>query len=134
MTYKVDDIYPVVAKVATASFTEKQVAEGQRALFVVPWIENIESPTQIGAALQLLQQMQGSPVERQMLFSGFSRSINRDFKDDRSFADSLRWGIVAPRIGKLTAGVLTRSKLIFSAHTGQCFSETFAAPMRRIMR
>lgn len=104
MTYRVNDIYPVVAKVAAASFTEKQVAEGQRALFVLPWIENLESPTQISGALDLLQQMQGSPAERQLLFNAFSRSINRDFKDDRSFANSLSWGGVAARMGKLTAG------------------------------
>lgn len=104
MTYRVNDIYPIVAKVAEASFNEKQVAEGQRALFVLPWIENIDSPSQISAALELLQQMQGSPAERQLLSSGFSKAINRDFKDDRSFANSLVWGNVAARIGRLTAG------------------------------
>ncbi len=103
MTYSVSDIYPVVAKVAAASFTDKQVAEGQRALLVAPWIENIESPTQIYPVLDLLQQMQGSPVEKQTLFNAFSRAINRDFKDDRSFTDSLKWGI-AEKIGKLIAG------------------------------
>jgi len=33
LTYYADDIYPVVAKVAAAAFTERHVAEGQRALF-----------------------------------------------------------------------------------------------------
>ncbi len=104
MTYSIDDIYPVVAKVAAAVFSEKQVAEGQRALFVAPWIENIDSPTQIYPALDLLQQMQGSQAERQILFSALSKSVNRDFKDDRSFTNSLKWGNLGVKIGKLTAG------------------------------
>ncbi len=104
LTYRVNDFYPIVAKVAAASFTQKQVADGQRALFVLPWIENIDSPSQISAALELLQHMQGSPAERQLLFSSFSKTIDRDFKDDRSFANSLVWSNVAARMGKLTAG------------------------------
>ena len=106
MTYWVNGIYPVVGKVAAASFTEKQVAEGQRALFVAPWIENIESPSQIPAAFELVQQLQGSPAERQLLYSALAKSMNRDFKDDRSFTNSLLWGNVAARVGKLTDDAL----------------------------
>ncbi len=103
MTYNVGDIYPVVAKVATAAFTERQVAEGQRALFVAPWIENIDSPTQISAVLDLVRKMKGPALERQILFNALSSSINRNFKDDRSFTNSLRWGGIAAVIGKTIA-------------------------------
>ena len=102
LTYGPDDIYTVVGKVATAVFTDQQVAEGQRALFVAPWIENIESPRQIYPALGLVQQMQGSAAERQILFNALSKAINRDFKDDRSF--TYQWEGLAAKIGKLTAG------------------------------
>ncbi len=102
LSYEPDDIYGVVGKVATAVFTSQQVAEGQRALFVAPWIENIESPKQIYPALGLVQQMQGSPAERQILFNGLSRAMNRDFKDDRSF--TYLWEGLAARVGKLTGG------------------------------
>ncbi len=102
LTYSPGDIYPVVIKVAKAVFTEKQIDEGQRALFVAPWIENIESPRQIYPMLELVQQLQGSAAERQILFNAASRAINRNFKDDRSF--TYNWEAVAARTGKLIAG------------------------------
>lgn len=102
LTYSPDDIYSVVAKVAKAVFTEQQVAEGQRALFVAPWIENIESPEQIYSALSLLQQMQASAAERQILFNAASAAIDLNFKDDRSF--TYQWEAIAFRVGKLVAG------------------------------
>jgi hypothetical protein len=102
LVYGPEGIYDVVGKVARAVFTDQQVQEGQRALFVAPWIENIETPRQIYAALSLVQQMQGSPAERQILFNAASRAIDRNFKDDRSFTYS--WEAIASRVGKLTEG------------------------------
>lgn len=102
LAYMPDEIYPVIGKVAKAVFNEKQVAEGQRALFVSPWLENIESPRQIYPALGLLNEMQGSAAERQVLFSAMSRSIDRRFNDDRSFTQT--WGGLAARIGRITSG------------------------------
>jgi hypothetical protein len=89
LTYVPRDIYPVVVKVAKALFSEKQVEESQRALFVVPWIENIQSPRQIAPALAMVKELQGSPAERQILISALSRTIDKDFKDDRSFTSGL---------------------------------------------
>lgn len=102
LSYTPDDIYLVVGKVAKALFTVQQVAEGQRALFVSPWIENIESPRQIYPALGLLNEMQGSAAERQILFNAASRAINRNFKDDRSF--TYAWGPITARTVKVVAG------------------------------
>jgi len=102
LAYVPNDIYPVVANVATAVFSEPQIAEGQRAMFVAPWIENIESPRQIYPALSLLQQMQGSAAERQILFNAASRAIDRNFKDDRSFTQA--WEAISARVGKLVGG------------------------------
>lgn len=102
LTYGPEVIYPVVIKVAKAVFTEQQIAEGQRALFVAPWIENIESPRQIYIALDLVQQLQGSAAERQLLFNAASRAIDRNFKDDRSF--TYAWEAIAATVGKLTMG------------------------------
>lgn len=102
LTYSPDGIYPVVIEVAKAVFTEQQIAEGQRALFLAPWIENIESPRQIYPALDILQQIQGSDAERQMLFNAASGAINRSFRDDRSF--TYGWEAITARIAKLTEG------------------------------
>lgn len=105
LTYEVADIYVAVAKVAKSFFTEKQIAEGQRALFIAPWLENIESPTQISPALGLLEQMQGSSAEKQLLFSALSKAIARNFNDDRSFTNALNWHpSPVSRIEKLVTG------------------------------
>ncbi len=102
LTYSPDDIYAVVGTVAKSVFTEQQIAGGERAQFVAPWIENIESPRQIYPALGLLQQMQGSATERQILFNAASRAIDRNFKDDRSF--TYAWESITSRVAKLIAG------------------------------
>lgn len=101
---EVSAIYAVVADVAKKSFSEKEVEEGVRGLFVAPWFENIESPVQIGPALDLLSQMQGSPAERHLLFSAFSRAIRKDFKDDRSFTFAVERDRLAAKIAKLVSG------------------------------
>lgn len=105
LTYEVTDIYVAVGKVAKSAFTEREIAEGRRAVFLAPWLENIESPVQIMPALDLLEQLQGSAAERQILFNAFSRAINKNFKDDRSFVSAVTWGSgLGARIGKLVAG------------------------------
>ena len=89
MAYHVDDIYSAVAAVAKAVFTPKEVRDGVRGLFVLPWIENIESPAQITPAMELIRDLIGSPNESQMLFAAFGRAINRNFNDDRSFSHAM---------------------------------------------
>ena len=51
-----------------------------------PWIDNIQSPSQIMPAFDLLNELQGPASERQMLIGAFERAINRNFGDDRSFS------------------------------------------------
>lgn len=85
----VRDIYDTVIKVAKSAFDEKQISEGHRALFVSPWIENIESPVQVSPALKLALEMRSSPSEKQIVDAAFSRSIGRKFGDDRSFVAAM---------------------------------------------
>jgi hypothetical protein len=102
LSYWAGDIYPVVANVSKTVFTEDQIRQGHRALFAVSWIENIESPGQIYPAFELVQQLQGSPAERQMMYAAAAKAINRSFNDDRSF--TYMWDAIKSRIGKLTEG------------------------------
>ena len=130
LTYLPDDIYATAAKVATASFSESQIAEGQRALFLLPWVENLQSPTQILPALKMVRQMQGSPAERQLLLRALSAAIDRNFKDDRSFSPLLKSGTLTVHIDKtvsanpdsLNAGLATayRSMLWKNLRGGRC--------------
>lgn len=104
LTYETGEIYPAVATVAKSAFNEKEIADGRRALFVAPWIENIESPTQISSAIDLVQEMQGSPIEKQMLFAALSQAMSRNFNDDRTFTSAVGWaGGPAKKIEKLIA-------------------------------
>jgi len=85
MGYQVADIYSAVGVVSKEAFTAKEIADGTRSLFLLPWIENIESPSQIVPVIDLLSAIQSPPVERQLLGGAFERAINRNFGDDRSF-------------------------------------------------
>lgn len=86
LAHVVDDIYATVGAVAKAAFGPTEIAEGVRGLFLLPWIENIQSPSQIMPLIELLNGLQGPAPERQMLINAFERSINRNFADDRSFS------------------------------------------------
>jgi hypothetical protein len=110
MTYEVGDIYAKVAKVAKASFNEKQVVDGQRALFLLPWIENIESPAQIASALDLIDDFQSNAAEKQMLSQAMARVLRQRFSDDRSLTSVLAGSRIADRIAKLTAAETEPSK------------------------
>ena len=89
LSYVVDDIYESVDAIGKDAFSQKEIADGSRGLFILPWVENIESPTQIGAVMEMLAGLRSPPVERQLLTAALERSINRNFKDDRSFGFGL---------------------------------------------
>src|SRR4029078_6928642 len=89
MGYVVDDIYASVGAVEKEGFTPKEVEEGIRGLFILPWIENIESPAQIVPVMNLLQGLKGPVNERSLLNNAFERAIDRNFKDDRSFTHAM---------------------------------------------
>lgn len=89
LTYEVGSIYATVGKFAKSLFTDKEIAEGRRALFISPWIENIKSPRQVEPVINLVLDLKGPTIESQMLLAALSRGINRNFRDDRSFASSV---------------------------------------------
>ncbi len=104
LAYDVSEIYSTVGAVAKAAFTPKEIEEGIRGLFVAPWLENISSPAQVGPALSLLSAMNGSAQEKQLLFAALSKSINRNFEDDRSFTHAFDRNRLGYYFGHLTSG------------------------------
>jgi hypothetical protein len=104
LRYDVREIYSAVSKVAKAAFNQKQIVENQRALFLSPWMENIDSPAQIAPALDLVDQIQGTPSERQILISAFSRAIRKSFNDDRSFTAVVEGGGLDGKFSKFLSG------------------------------
>lgn len=89
LTYQVRDIYSVVGAAAKVLFNSKEIADGRRALFLLPWIENIESPRQVNPVLRLLVELEGPESEKQMLVSALQRALVRNFHDDRSFTSEV---------------------------------------------
>jgi hypothetical protein len=94
LVYDVEDIYAAVGDVAKIAFSKKEIDEGVRSLYLLPWIENIQSPAQLGPALKLVRSLAGPSSERQILVNAFLRVINRNFHDDRSFS----WALAGDRI------------------------------------
>ncbi len=86
MGYLVDDIYASVAAVAKDSFTPTEISDGVRGLFLLPWIENMQSPTQILPIMEMLSGLKGPAPEHQLLINALERAVNRSFGDDLSFS------------------------------------------------
>lgn len=105
LVYDVPDIYAAVAVVAKAAFTKKQVEDGSRAMFIASWFENIESPSQIGPALDLLAGFQESRLERQIITNAISRAISKNFNDDRSFTYAVDRERIGSKVYRLTTGI-----------------------------
>jgi hypothetical protein len=119
LVYEVSDIYGAVVAVANAAFSGIEIEEGMRALFIAPWFENIESPSQIDPALDLLTEFWGIPIERQILTTALSRAITRNFNDDRSFTYAAERDGLNSKIYRLTTGTDDPSK----AHLRSAYRE-----------
>lgn len=89
MTYEVAGIYSAVGAVATHTFTEQEVADGRRAIFLQSWLEDLDSPAQIEPALQLAFSLSGPLIERQLLAGSITKGMTHDFHDDRTFTFTL---------------------------------------------
>lgn len=110
LVYDVADIYGALGTVAKSAFTKTEIADGVRALFLASWLENIESPTQIGPALDLLKEFASLRTEKYFLFTALARGINRNFRDDRSFTFVLEQQRLLSKISLLTGGTEDTAK------------------------
>ncbi|MEQ1644119.1 MAG: hypothetical protein ABL959_11800 [Pyrinomonadaceae bacterium] len=131
LVYDVSDIYRATGAVAKAVFSQEEVADGTRGLFIAPWFENIQSPSQIASALELLLEIRGSPVERQILYPALSKAIDRRFDDDRSFTYALERDQLESKVARLVSGTTDahlkmellsafRSFLVKNLHSTRC--------------
>lgn len=100
MAYEPSEIYRVAGAAAKRLFSAKESEDGARALFLLPWIENIESPTQISPALALVPDMQ-SLSEKRLLYAGVLKMFEKNLKDDRSLTYSLERGGIIRQLAAL---------------------------------
>jgi hypothetical protein len=110
LVYDVSDLYAAVGEVAMFGFRKKEIDEGVRALFLAPWFENIESPSQIAPALDLLLNLQSSHVDRQILSTAMAKALASNFGDDRSFTFAIERDQIPSKVFRLTTGIDDPSK------------------------
>ncbi len=110
LIYDVSSIYGALTKVAISSFDKNEINEGVRALFLATWIENIESPAQVGPALDLVASFQSIDIERQILSTALARSISKNFADDRTFSFVIERDRFASKAFRLASGTDDPSK------------------------
>ena len=116
LIYDVDSIYTAAAQVAKVAFPGSEIADGRRAMFLLPWIETIDSPTQLVPAIALVEQFQGSTIERQMLSNALSKSLDRSFNDDRSFSATAN--SVGVKMASLAVNDETAKRQLLDAYRG----------------
>lgn len=108
--YDLTDIYKAAIAVGKQSFTKREVQDGVRAIFLSVWVDGIESPSQIGPALDLVTEFNSSPADRQLLTTLLARSLRKNLKDDRSYTYALERDQILSKVVRLLSGPDNSSK------------------------
>lgn len=87
--YDVADFYRLIEKVARTAFDEKQIQEGERVQFVLPYVEGISSPAQITPVMNLLISLDLRQKESFIVSQSFANALKKINADDRSFSAAL---------------------------------------------
>jgi hypothetical protein len=114
LVYNVDSIYRAVIDVAKSGFTSKEVNDGNRAIFLMPWVSDLRSPAQLGPMLDILSEFRGFDSERELLSSSFEKVSVMNFADDRTFTHTLVTRRFGAKLPPLTGGIDdgTKSRLV----------------------
>lgn len=87
--YDVSDFYRLLEKTARTVYDEKQVQQGERVQFILPYIENMSSPAQIGPIAKLLISLNLRQRESFIVSQAFTGALKKISADDRSFSAAL---------------------------------------------
>jgi hypothetical protein len=90
LVYDLSRFYEVLAKVATESFSAKEVREGMPAKFLARYLGLITSPAQVAPAARLLAAEVAPDSDFQVLATAFAGALSRVAGDDRSFTYAVR--------------------------------------------
>ena len=87
--YDVSDFYRVIAKIARTVYDGKQIQEGERVQFILPYVEGMSSPAQIQPLTSLIISLGLSQKESFIISQAFANALKKINVDDRSFSAAL---------------------------------------------
>lgn len=102
LVYDVSDFYETLRLVTEKTFNSKQIKQGERIHFVVPYIEAISSHAQIVPALKLIVSLKPSLSESLIWIAAFTQVLKKIDGDDRSFSYELVRGGMLREIYQLS--------------------------------
>jgi len=85
LVYDVDRFYRVLGRVASQSFTGKELRDGEPAKFLARYLARISSPVEVAPAAQMLGTAALTDAEFQSLVTAFAGTLGQISGDDRSF-------------------------------------------------
>jgi len=92
MVYDVSEFYQTLGKVSKTAFTEKQIDQGERLQFLMPYVQSMSSPAQIAPIAELIVSLQLPLKEFLPASDAFVAALKKISADDRSFSDALLRG------------------------------------------
>lgn len=102
LVYDVSDFYAVLAEVARSSFSGEAARQGARMRFMLPYVEAVNSPAQVGPTAKAILSAQLSGEEVDSLSNALSHSIGSMMStDDRSFTSAVEEGGATDEVAAL---------------------------------
>lgn len=89
MVYDVSDFYVLAGEVALKAFGGEEVAQGARARFLLPYVEELSSPAQVMPAIKLVLGAGQCPEDLTLLAPALAKAIRSLSADDRSFTSAV---------------------------------------------
>jgi hypothetical protein len=91
LAYDPSDLYAGMAEISRRMFSEQDVAENKRLLFLTRFIDKFGSHSQVLPALRMLEQLDLKKDERSYLVSVYSRSLQSIRQEDVSFSQTVNY-------------------------------------------
>lgn len=92
LLYETSEFYELIGKIAKESFTQNQIKQGRRIIFLSPFLENMISVSQISPVVKMLSASNLTGNEMSQLESLFNKSLRKISGDDRAFSYEMNFG------------------------------------------
>lgn len=105
MVYRVDDFYVMLGSVSKAVYDERKIQQGERVQFLLPYVQNMSAPAQIGPLARMILSLHLTDKELFILSQTFASALKQISADDRSFTAALIQDKTATHVFELTQQV-----------------------------
>lgn len=89
MVYEIGDFYTMLETVTRAVHDEREIQQGERFQFLLPYVEGITSPAQIAPVSRMIRSLHLTNKELFILSDAFAGALKQIAADDRSFTAAL---------------------------------------------